>query len=67
MIQGPCRSGCKTRPIDSMTIARAPQEPYVVKKGLPLDYVVFHNEGHGFAKKANQIKRYRAILDFLNS
>jgi|SRR5271157_4041407 len=67
MIHGPCRSGCKTRPIDSMTIARAPQEPYVVKKGLPVDYVVFQDEGHGFVKKANQIKGYRAILDFLNS
>ncbi len=39
----------------------------VRKKGLPVDYVVFQDEGHGFVKKANQIKGYRTILDFLNS
>jgi dipeptidyl aminopeptidase/acylaminoacyl peptidase len=26
---------------------------------------VFDNEGHGFTKKANEIRSYKAILDFL--
>ncbi|MDG2124771.1 MAG: S9 family peptidase [Verrucomicrobiales bacterium] len=36
------------------------------KNGVPVDYVVFPDEGHGFAKKANQAKGYKAILTFLN-
>jgi dipeptidyl aminopeptidase/acylaminoacyl peptidase len=35
------------------------------KKGI-VEYVVFDNEGHGFTKKANEIRAYKAILDFLN-
>jgi len=35
------------------------------KKGI-VEYVVFHNEGHGFTKKANEIKGNKAILDFLD-
>lgn len=35
------------------------------KKGV-VEYVVFDNEGHGFTKKANEIKAYKAILDFLD-
>jgi dipeptidyl aminopeptidase/acylaminoacyl peptidase len=38
----------------------------VKKNGLPVEYVVFPDEGHGFVKKENEIKGYRAILDFLN-
>jgi dipeptidyl aminopeptidase/acylaminoacyl peptidase len=30
------------------------------------EYVVFDNEGHGFTKKANEIRAYKAILDFLD-
>jgi dipeptidyl aminopeptidase/acylaminoacyl peptidase len=37
------------------------------KRGTPVEYMVFDDEGHGFIKKENQIKGYRAILDFLNS
>jgi len=33
---------------------------------VPVDYVVFPDEGHGFRKKANQITAYRTILEFLN-
>ena len=38
----------------------------VKKKGGVVDYVVFDNEGHGFTKKANEIRGYKAILDFLD-
>jgi dipeptidyl aminopeptidase/acylaminoacyl peptidase len=36
------------------------------KRDVPVDYIVFEDEGHGFVKKENQIKGYSAILDFLN-
>jgi len=35
------------------------------KNNVPIEYVVFPDEGHGFVKKENQIKGYKAILDFL--
>src|SRR6478672_478914 len=35
------------------------------KKGV-VEYVVFENEGHGFTKKANEIRGNKAILDFLD-
>ena len=35
------------------------------KRGGTVEYVVFDNEGHGFTKKANEIRAYKAILDFL--
>ena len=38
----------------------------VKKKGIPVEYVVFDDEGHGFIIKENQITAYKAILDFLN-
>jgi dipeptidyl aminopeptidase/acylaminoacyl peptidase len=38
----------------------------VKKKGVPVEYVVFADEGHGFAKKKNQIEGYRGILQFLD-
>ncbi len=37
------------------------------KRGVPVEYMVFDDEGHGFVKKENQIKGYRAVLDFLNT
>ncbi len=37
------------------------------KRGVPVGYMVFEDEGHGFVKKENQIKGYRAVLDFLNT
>ncbi len=38
----------------------------VKKKGVPVEYVVFGDEGHGFAKKKNQIEGYRKILEFVD-
>ncbi len=34
--------------------------------GVPVEYVVFDDEGHGFTKKKNQIEGYRAVLTFLD-
>jgi len=39
----------------------------VKKNGVPVEYVVFPDEGHGFAKKKNQIAGYRGILTFLDT
>lgn len=33
--------------------------------GVPVEYVLFGDEGHGFVKTANQLRGYQAILDFL--
>lgn len=38
----------------------------VKAKGVPVEYVVFEDEGHGFVKKENEIEGYGKILDFLN-
>ena len=38
----------------------------VKKSGVPVEYVVFDNEGHGFTKKANEIRANKAILEFLD-
>ncbi len=38
----------------------------VKKNGVPVEYIVFPDEGHGFVKKENQIKGYKAILDFID-
>ena len=34
--------------------------------GVPVEYVIFPDEGHGFVKKENEIKAYSQILEFLN-
>ncbi|WP_460925802.1 S9 family peptidase [Pontibacter brevis] len=39
----------------------------VKANNVPVEYVVFDDEGHGFVKKENQIKGYSAILNFLNT
>jgi dipeptidyl aminopeptidase/acylaminoacyl peptidase len=39
----------------------------VKKNGVPVQYVVFPDEGHGFSKKKNQVEGYRAILEFLDA
>lgn len=36
------------------------------KNGVPVEYIVFPDEGHGFVKKANQIKGYTAVIAFLD-
>ena len=38
----------------------------VKKNNVPVEYVVFDDEGHGFTKKKNQIAAYGAILSFLD-
>ncbi|MBI5915679.1 MAG: prolyl oligopeptidase family serine peptidase [Bacteroidetes bacterium] len=38
----------------------------VKKNNVPVEYVVFPDEGHGFVKKENEIKGYGAILAFLD-
>jgi len=39
----------------------------VKKNGVPVEYVVFDDEGHGFTKKKNQIEGYGAMLKFLDA
>ncbi|MGZ8525102.1 MAG: alpha/beta fold hydrolase [Chitinophagaceae bacterium] len=38
----------------------------VKKNNVPVEYVVFNDEGHGFLKKENEIKGYGQILTFLD-
>lgn len=38
----------------------------VRKNGVPVEYVLFEDEGHGFVKKENQIESYSRILMFLD-
>ncbi|MDQ3652913.1 MAG: S9 family peptidase [Acidobacteriota bacterium] len=38
----------------------------VKKNNGIVEYIVFDNEGHGFTKKANEIRAYKAIHDFLD-
>lgn len=38
----------------------------VKKNNGIVEYIVFDNEGHGFTKKANEIRGYKAVLDFLD-
>ncbi len=38
----------------------------VRKNGVPVEYVLFEDEGHGFVKKENQEKAYGSILEFLD-
>jgi dipeptidyl aminopeptidase/acylaminoacyl peptidase len=38
----------------------------VKAKGVPIEYLVFEDEGHGFRKKENRLEAYQAILQFLD-
>ncbi len=38
----------------------------VEKNGVPVEYVLFEDEGHGFVKKENQLESNRRILTFLD-
>lgn len=38
----------------------------VKKNGVPVEYVTFPDEGHGFVKKENEITAYKAIRVFLD-
>ncbi len=35
--------------------------------GVPVEYIVFPDEGHGFVKKENEIRGYSAVLEFLET
>ncbi|WP_191859012.1 S9 family peptidase [Hanstruepera ponticola] len=39
----------------------------VKANGVPVEYVLFEDEGHGFVKKENQIEAYSSILKFLDT
>jgi len=39
----------------------------VRQNGVPVEYVVFDDEGHGFVKRENQAVAYRSILEFLDA
>jgi len=39
----------------------------VKQNGIPVEYIVFADEGHGFTKKKNQIDGYGAVLRFLDT
>jgi len=34
---------------------------------VPVEYVVFPDEGHGFVRRENEIRGYRAIREFLDA
>jgi dipeptidyl aminopeptidase/acylaminoacyl peptidase len=38
----------------------------VKKNGVPVEYLVFDDEGHGFSKKKNQIEANRRMVEFLD-
>jgi dipeptidyl aminopeptidase/acylaminoacyl peptidase len=39
----------------------------VKRNGVPVEYLVFPDEGHGFTKKKNQVAGYGAVLKFLDA
>jgi dipeptidyl aminopeptidase/acylaminoacyl peptidase len=39
----------------------------IKKNNVPVEYIVFPDEGHGFVKKENEIKGYGQILQFLDT
>jgi dipeptidyl aminopeptidase/acylaminoacyl peptidase len=34
--------------------------------GVPVEYVIFPDEGHGFVKKPNEIQGYSAVVAFVD-
>ncbi|OWA34662.1 S9 family peptidase [Saccharibacillus sp. O16] len=60
-----------------MLVIQGANDPRVVKaesdqivkalsaKGANIEYIVLEDEGHGFSKKENEMKVYRAVLEFL--
>jgi dipeptidyl aminopeptidase/acylaminoacyl peptidase len=36
------------------------------RNGVPVEYVVFPDEGHGFVKKENEISGYTKVIGFLD-
>ncbi|MFA0963204.1 alpha/beta fold hydrolase [Roseivirga sp. BDSF3-8] len=62
-----------------LMVLQGSQDPRVLKvesdeiveavraKGVPVEYVLFEDEGHGFRKKENQLEAYSKILTFLDA
>ena len=62
-----------------MLVIQGANDPRVVKaesdqivealqnQGRGVEYIVFPDEGHGFMKKANEMKAYRSIVEFLDA
>ncbi|MBL7809102.1 MAG: prolyl oligopeptidase family serine peptidase, partial [Saprospiraceae bacterium] len=38
----------------------------VKQNNIPVEYLVFPDEGHGFVKKENEMKGYSGVLTFLD-
>ncbi|WP_317945438.1 S9 family peptidase [Sporosarcina saromensis] len=38
----------------------------VKENGVPVEYIIFEDEGHGFTKRENQVTGFRAIREFLD-
>jgi dipeptidyl aminopeptidase/acylaminoacyl peptidase len=38
----------------------------VKKNGVPVEYITYPNEGHGFLKKENEITTSKKTLEFLD-
>jgi len=38
----------------------------IKSNNVPVEYIVFPDEGHGFVKRGNEIKAYSQVLDFLD-
>ena len=61
-----------------LIVLQGAQDPRVLKiesdeivegvrnNGVPVEYVLFEDEGHGFVKKVNQVEAYSRVLQFLN-
>jgi dipeptidyl aminopeptidase/acylaminoacyl peptidase len=58
VIQGANDSRVKKSDSDRMVAA-------LRNKGIPVEYIVFEDEGHGFSKKENEQMSYQAISQFL--
>jgi dipeptidyl aminopeptidase/acylaminoacyl peptidase len=39
----------------------------VKKNNVPVEYIVFPDEGHGFVRRENEIRGYQAVLSFLDA
>jgi dipeptidyl aminopeptidase/acylaminoacyl peptidase len=51
-------------------VLKAESDEIVAKvkaNGVPVEYVVFDDEGHGFTKNKNRIEGYGKVLDFLDT
>lgn len=65
--------------VDPLLVLQGANDPRVLKvesdeiveavraNNVPVEYVVFDDEGHGFRKKENQMHGWKAVLDFLDT